>query len=81
MVIIFIVVANEVLKCYGMRYCEPGSAIELMRLWQIGFVEIMAEATLGNVLVRVWRRKSDKIVPDLNNDRGDAIINPRDLGK
>lgn len=80
MVIVYIVVANalEVLKCYGFRWCEPVPAQELMRLWQIGMVEIAGEAVLGGVAIKVWRRLRDKVsLP--KEDRGDRIFNSRDL--
>lgn len=80
MVILFIVIANEVLKCYGMRFCEPGSAIELTRLWEIGLVESMFEGIIGGASIKVWRRTRDKF-PDTNSDKLDKILGAKDLPK
>lgn len=77
MVVLFIVIANEVLKCYGMRFCEPGSATELTRLWQIGLVEVMFEGIVGGTLVKVWRRINDKTA-SMREDRSDLIVNTDD---
>jgi hypothetical protein len=74
MIVLFIVIANEVLKCYGVRFCEPGSALELTRLWQIGLVEITFEGTVGGVAVKVWRRVRDKISIDKATERSDKIV-------
>lgn len=60
MTVIFLVIANEVLKCVGARFCEPFSAVELTRMWQIGLVEVMSEGFLGHVAYKVWRRVKDK---------------------
>jgi hypothetical protein len=65
MIIMFIVIANEVLKCYvsvevGFRFCESGSAVELTRLWQLGLVEVGFEGVLGGIAMKIWRRISDK---------------------
>lgn len=79
MVVLFIVIANEVLKCYGARFCEPGSAVELTRLWQIGAVEVMFEGVIGGAALKVWRRVKDKFPQDTG--REDKIINQEELGK
>lgn len=72
MVILFIVIFNEVLKCYGIRYCDEGSAVELTRLWQLGLVEVMFEGTVGGVAVKIWKRLTDKHVDyDLLKERKD----------
>ena len=60
MIVTFIVIANEVLKCYGARFCEPMSAVELTRMWQVGLVEVMFEGTIGGIAMKVWRRIKDK---------------------
>lgn len=82
MVIFFIVIANEVLKCFissrlGIRYCENGSSTELVRLWQIGIVELAFEGTLGGVLVKIYRRLTDRI--NVGEDRNDKVFSEKDL--
>lgn len=75
MIVFFIVIANEVLKCYGIRFCEIGSAIELTRLWQIGLVETTFEGVVGGIVVKVWRRITDKNIDyDKVNERADKVI-------
>lgn len=72
MVILFIVIFNEVLKCYGFRYCDSGDSVELIRLWQLGLVEVMFEGTVGGVAVKIWRRLHDKHVDlDIYKERKD----------
>lgn len=73
MVVLFIVIANEALKCYGIRFCEPASSVELVRLWEIGAVEVMFEGVLGNQAIKVYRRIKDKFkLPE--EDRTDKIF-------
>lgn len=60
MTVIFIVIANEVLQCYGARFCDAFSPVELTRLWQLGLVEVMSEGVLGGVAYKIWRRIKDK---------------------
>lgn len=75
MIVIFIVIANEVLKCYGVRFCEPGSAIELTRLWQLGLVEVTFEGILGNTAIKIWRRIRDKAYDrEKAEERADKVI-------
>ena len=74
MIVLFIVIANEVLKCYGVRFCDEGSAIEITRLWQLGLVEVVFEGTVGGVVVKVWRRLRDKIDPHVVKERSDKVI-------
>lgn len=75
MIVVYIVIANEVLKCYGFRFCEFVPGIEVMRLWQIGLLEVAFEGTLlGGISIKIWRRIHDKIRPDIVNDRADKIV-------
>lgn len=75
MVVLFIVIANEVLKCYGIRFCEPGSAVEITRLWQLGLVEVSFEGVVGGVAVTVWRRLTDKYIDhDKVKERADKVV-------
>lgn len=75
MIVLFIVIANEVLRCYGIRFCEVGSAVELTRLWQLGAVELTFEGTVGGVAVKVWRRLRDKSIDhDKVKERSDKVI-------
>ena len=61
MAVLFIVVANMVIKCLGMRFCEEYSSVVFLRLWEVGAVEIMFELP---GIVRIYRRLKDKIVKD-----------------
>lgn len=75
MIVFFIVIANEVLKCYGIRFCEIGSAIEITRLWQLGLVEISFEGIVGGTAIKIWRRLTDKNIDyDKVKERSDKII-------
>jgi hypothetical protein len=74
MVTIFIVVANEALMCVGIRWCEPFSAVELTRMWQLGAIEVMGEGLLGGVAVKVWRRVKDKFPKTMRTDRLDKDL-------
>ena len=76
--LLFIVIANEALKCVGFRYCEPMSSVELVRMWQIGLLELMYEGIVGGTLLRIYRRASDKFPG--KEDREDRLIDPKDLG-
>lgn len=58
MVVLFIVVANMVLRCLGARWCEEFSSVEFLRMWEIGSVEIMFELP---GIIKIYRRKQDKI--------------------
>lgn len=69
MIVLFIVIGNEVLRCYGMRFCESFSAVALTRLWEIGLVEIMFEGTVGGVLLKVFRRVKDKLPTEDRKDK------------
>lgn len=62
MVVLFIVIANAVLKCYGARFCEEVAAQELIRLWEIGLVEVMFEGSIGGVVIKVYRKIKDKMI-------------------
>lgn len=75
MVILFVVIMNEVLKCYGFRFCDMGDPVELTRLWQMGLAEVMFEGTVGGVAIKIWRKISDKS-PDHDKlkDRGDKLF-------
>lgn len=75
MVVLFIVIANEVLKCYvssiiGVRFCEAGSPVELTRLWEIGLAELAFEGTIGGVLLKIYRKTNDKF-KSIRKDRLD----------
>ena len=61
MIVLFIVIANEVLKCYGARYCEPVSGVELIRMWEAGFAEVMFESLVAGIKVKIYRMNRDKI--------------------
>lgn len=79
MIVLFIVIANEVLKCYGFRFCDEGSQVELVRLWQLGLVEVLFEGTVGGVAIKIWRRLTDKHVDqkhirDNLKERGDKLF-------
>ena len=65
MLVFFVVIANEVIKCYistqvGIRLCEPIGGVELIRLWELGLVEIAFEGTISGLAVKLWRKISDK---------------------
>lgn len=59
MVILFIaiVATNQVVQCFGMRFCELISPVMLVKLWEIGSVELMFE--LAGTL-KIYRRVKDK---------------------
>ena len=65
MIVLFVVVANTVIQCFGMRFCDDFSPVELVRLWQAGFIEIMFE----NALVKVYRRVRDKLPTEDREDK------------
>ena len=69
--VLFIVVANEAFQCVGTRWCDPFSAVELTRMWQLGLVEIMFESP---GLLKVYRRTRDKFA-ELRQDRMDRMVN------
>lgn len=84
MIILFIVIANEVLKCYissviGIRFCEAGSPVELTRMWEIGLVEVAFEGAIGGVAIKIWRRLKDRF-PDTRG-RQDRLFNIEDDNK
>ncbi len=69
MIVLFIVIANEVLKCYGVRFCEPVYGVELVRLWEAGFAEVMFEGIIGGAITKVYRMSKDKIDKPHEKDR------------
>lgn len=71
MIVLFIVVANQVLQCLGARYCDVFNSVDFIRLWEIGSVETMFEGVVGGVALKVYRRVSDKIT---RQDRDDAKL-------
>jgi hypothetical protein len=69
LVLLYIVVSNLAFVCYGMRFCEPMSGVELVRLWQIGLIEVMFEVpTIG---LKIYRRVKDKFPTE---DRSDKVF-------
>lgn len=79
MIILFIVIANEVLKCYGIRFCEAFNPVELTRMWEVGLVEAMFEGTIGGVTIKIWRRLRDRFSD--TRGRQDVIVNLEDINK
>lgn len=62
MIVLFIVVANQVLQCFGARFCDYFNSVDFIRMWEIGAVETMFEG-LG---IKIYRRVRDKITKEEN---------------
>lgn len=57
MVVLFIVVANMVIRCLGMRWCEEFNSVIFLRYWDIGAVEMMFEIP---GIIKIYRMVKDK---------------------
>jgi hypothetical protein len=57
MVVLFIVVANMALRCLGARWCEEFDSVALVRMWEVGGIELMFEIP---GVIKIYRRVSDK---------------------
>lgn len=62
MIVLFIVIANIVLQCVGARWCEPISPTLFHHMWEAGAVELMFEVPVLGTMLRIYRRKEDKII-------------------
>ena len=76
MVILFIVVANEVLECIGPIACGGFDPVELVRLWQVGALEVLFEGYLGGRVVKIYNKVRGRGT-DVE-DRGDIILDELD---
>ncbi len=67
MIILFIVIANEVIRCLGARYCDTFDPVALTRMWELGTIEVMFEG-LG---IKIYRMVKDKLPVDSLKERLD----------
>jgi hypothetical protein len=59
MVVLFIVVANQAFRCLGARWCEEFDPVALVRMWEVGSIELMFEVP---GVIKIYRRIKDKLV-------------------